>query len=68
MPRRNRQSKVVKRIYLPASCANKRRYANRLAAERQAYLNMLNQPDLELSAYNCDNCKGWHLTSRPPQS
>ena len=52
---------------MPTSCANKRRYANKLAAERQAYLNMLNQPDLELSAYNCDNCKGWHLTSRQRQ-
>ena len=69
MPRRNnRQSKAAKRIYSPTSCTNKRRYANKLAAERQAYINMLSQPDLELSVYSCDSCKGWHLTSRLRQS
>ncbi len=45
-------------------CKQKKRYANKLDAERAAELGMLQDTALNLSVYKCDTCQKWHLTSR----
>lgn len=45
-------------------CKRKKRYVNKLDAERAAELGMLQDTALNLSVYKCDTCQKWHLTSR----
>lgn len=65
MPRRNKLPKVQKYTPHIATCGTKHKFANQLSAQRQADMQMLQQPSLELAVYKCNTCKGWHLTSRP---
>lgn len=62
MPRRNKypanptdKLKVLKH-------GQKRQFRNQNEAEQVAYDQMLLRPDLDLSVYKCDYCRGWHLT------
>jgi hypothetical protein len=46
--------------------ANKRRYPDKRAAERAKRTIVNGHPErdeLPLRTYECDQCKGWHLTS-----
>ena len=43
-------------------CHSKRRYLNKLEAERAAELKNLEDSTLTIDVYQCDVCKKWHLT------
>ena len=45
-----------------ASCQAKRKFPNKLAAERAAELKNLEDSTLNLAVYQCDYCRKWHLT------
>lgn len=64
MPRRNNAPKQQRTPFQAGECSSKQRFANQVAAQRQAEILMLQQPGLELSVYHCHRCNGWHLTSR----
>lgn len=66
VPRKHPSSKHIP--YQPPAdavlvCKQKKRYANKLEAERAAELGMLEHHDVELSVYQCQQCHKWHLTS-----
>ena len=63
MPRRNNTPKTTREHFTVQSCSQKRRFANKQAAQQQADLQMLQQPSLALGVYKCQLCRGWHLTS-----
>jgi hypothetical protein len=44
----------------------KRKFYTEEQAQRAAELGMLENSNINLSAYKCDLCNGWHLTSRKP--
>jgi hypothetical protein len=43
------------------ACGRKKRYRSRHGAE----MYIAWHPTMKLSAYKCDYCGGWHLTSHP---
>lgn len=47
-----------------AVCGAKRRFANKLEAERAAELKNFEDVTLDITVYQCDYCKKWHLTRR----
>lgn len=61
MPRRNRTVQHD-RFQMAPSCINKRKFRNRIDAERQIELQTLEQPSLDLEVYQCEQCGNWHLT------
>lgn len=61
MPRRN-NTPVHAPFRFNRSCDTKRRFKTEREAAAAAEYQMLIKPDLELSAYKCDQCGGWHLT------
>jgi len=61
MPRRNKSPQHRLFIQAPNSCLNKRRYTTENEAKRVAEIQMLQHLNLELSIYQCDQCRGWHL-------
>lgn len=61
MPRKN---KTIKHQPYPIDrlfCV-KRRYRNEKEAQQAAEFQMLKDMNLELSVYQCNLCKYWHLT------
>jgi hypothetical protein len=62
MPRRNKSVKYKKTTALGVSCDQKRQYKNKAEAEKTAEYQMLVNPSLELSVYQCNSCFKWHLT------
>jgi hypothetical protein len=63
MPRRNRAPihTPFRDLRVPHT---KRKFSNKESAQTAAELGMLQTTGLELSIYKCDQCGGWHLTSR----
>jgi hypothetical protein len=61
MPRRNNQP-PHRPFQQSTTCEEKRRFLNKVEAERAAEIQMLQQHNLELSVYQCKQCHGWHLT------
>lgn len=67
MPRRRTSIKRTSAIHIGTQmsvCHAKRRYLNKLEAERAAELKNLEDTSLDLTVYQCDVCKKWHLTRR----
>lgn len=73
MPRKNHSRKPSKTPYLAWStphiaptlhmvCREKRRFPTEKQARYAADTQELTQPDLELDVYQCQQCRGWHLT------
>lgn len=61
MPRQNKPTKHVP--YQPQStCGTKRRYNDKISAEKSADILMLQDMNLELRVYQCSDCQKWHLT------
>lgn len=51
--------------YTPdVACRSKRRFATEKLAIREIETQELLQPNLTLHSYECQWCKGWHLTRR----
>ena len=61
MPRKNR-TQPHQPFRQTSNCQSKRRFASERQAKEAAEHQMLLKPDLELSAYKCELCGGWHLT------
>lgn len=66
MPRRHKKQTYNPYRHLIA-CSSKRRFRNKIDADDAAEIQMLRQPSLELSTYQCNICKKWHLTRRHEQ-
>ena len=73
MPRRNprREPPPPLRLNSPgieqrrrATCATKERYASEAEARSIALMNAPRGRGAAVTAYHCDICDGWHLTSR----
>ncbi|MCA9342216.1 hypothetical protein KC945_02315 [Candidatus Saccharibacteria bacterium] len=64
MPRKNRPILAPKPNLQATSCLSKRRYASKKQAQTAADKRMLLSQDLELNIYHCNQCLGWHLTSK----
>lgn len=64
MPRRNKTPKPTPAVFQVSVCRSKKRFSNQLDAIRAAELKNLEDTTLELTTYQCDTCKGWHLTRR----
>ena len=74
MPRRNRRPPAPARAPLTdtpaflarrrADCARKERYASEAEARSIALMNAPRGRGAAVTAYHCDVCDGWHLTSR----
>jgi hypothetical protein len=47
-----------------AACAGKERYASEGEARSIALMNAPRSRGAAVTAYHCDVCDGWHLTSR----
>jgi hypothetical protein len=47
-----------------ANCATKERYASEAEARSIALMNAPRSRGAAVTAYHCDICDGWHLTSR----
>jgi hypothetical protein len=47
-----------------ATCATKERYASEAEARSIALMNAPRSRGAAVTAYHCDICDGWHLTSR----
>jgi hypothetical protein len=47
-----------------AACAAKERYATEAEARSIALMNAPRSRGAAVTAYHCDICDGWHLTSR----
>jgi hypothetical protein len=47
-----------------ATCATKERYASEAEARSIALMNAPRSRGAAVTAYRCDVCDGWHLTSR----
>lgn len=65
MPRKNRPLPYIRYTY-NTPCSHKNAYANKANAQQLAERAMLEQPNIELSAYRCESCHKWHLTSKKP--
>jgi len=61
MPRRNKSIKHIKTLF-SFDCAAKRKYINEREAAETADYQMLINPTLQLTTYQCDLCHKWHLT------
>lgn len=48
-----------------AACLRKKLYISHEEADRALLLCRKHEPTLKLRIYNCPQCKGWHLTSKP---
>jgi hypothetical protein len=71
VPRRNRRSPpprpvedVALRRRRQDVCATKERYASEAEARSIALMNAPRGRGAAVTAYRCDVCDGWHLTSR----
>jgi hypothetical protein len=74
VPRRNRRPPAPPRAPLPdgaaflarrrAACASKERYASEGEARSIALMNAPRGRGAGVTAYHCEVCGGWHLTSR----
>lgn len=63
MPRHNQQIKHIRLV--SNNCQPKRQFLNEREAIKAAEFQMLIKPNLELSTYQCNICKKWHLTRQP---
>jgi hypothetical protein len=63
MPRQNKTIPHKPFVFIN-NCKQKRRLTNEREALKAADEQMLLKPDLELTAYKCDLCGGWHLTNK----
>jgi len=61
MPRKNKSTKHQRFATSLFQCT-KRKYKNENEAQDAAEHQMLENMSLELSVYECDICKNWHLT------
>ena len=61
MPRHNNTEKH-QLFTFHFSCQNKRRYKTENEALKAAEFQMLQDMNLELSVYKCNDCSFWHLT------
>jgi hypothetical protein len=61
MPRRN-QTPPHTPFKFASNCQQKRRFGTKQLAQKAAEHQMLLNQDLELTAYHCELCGGWHLT------
>lgn len=70
MPRRNKTitHKKHQTANIAMNCNSKRRFLNKNEAEKMAEYQMLINPDLQLSVYQCDLCHRWHLTKNQHKS
>ena len=70
MPRRNRRAPAPPPVtFQPraaprATCATKERYDSEAEARSIALMNTPRGRGAATSAYHCEICGGWHLTSR----
>jgi hypothetical protein len=70
MPRRNRRTPAPPPVnFQPraaqrAACATKERYDTEAEARSIALMNVPRGRGAVTTAYHCDICGGWHLTSR----
>jgi hypothetical protein len=63
MPRRNKTG-VNRPFTFNKSCQNKRSYKSEQEASNVAEIQMLEDMNLELAVYKCNECTFWHLTRR----
>lgn len=71
MPRRRISIKRTSVTFIGTQmsvCHSKRRYLNKLEAERAAELKNLEDTSLDLTVYQCTVCKKWHLTRQSDSS
>ena len=61
MPRRNKSIKHIKTVF-SYDCSAKHKYTNEREAKETAEYQMLINPSLQLSTYQCELCHKWHLT------
>ena len=61
MPRRNRTPKHELFRFV-STCQAKRRFPDEKSALAAAGIQQLSDMSLELFAYKCNECGGWHLT------
>jgi len=70
VPRRNRRAPAPPPLTFQApraqreSCERKERYASEAEARSIALMNAPRGRGAAVTAYHCDVCGGWHLTSR----
>lgn len=48
-----------------ANCLRKRRYADELSTRAGAQRSLRSMQQDEIWIYQCRECRGWHITSRP---
>ena len=63
MPRKHPAKKHTPYTGVSFSCGDKRRYPTEKAVEEAIIIAELQRPSVELSFYQCPDCRGWHLTS-----
>ncbi len=63
MPRRNKTPTLIPRLYR-RHCDTKRRFDSEKKAQDAAEFRMLENMTITIEVYQCQDCRGWHLTSK----